>query len=259
MAKALRLAALLAILLSLSAGAQEIPEGAPKAPRVFPEQVVPAEEGFVLAERVIFVVDQSSSMGKDKLRQAIDSCLMILQNPDDGWRVGMIGFTTSYTRWHGAPECVRHDPGPRAGGDYALRRDLQIKVEPCSKHCVPAGWAAMPKSYKKAEAWLTSLASSGGTTPHPALEAAMTDPARNLTVVFVSDGEDYKGDECVKSIKWANLWRKNRGLPRAGVMVWGAGPHMKRPDSAYRKVLVKIAKAGGGGMWIHGEKRTGPW
>jgi hypothetical protein len=253
------LIALVAVLVALDVGAQDVPVEAPKPPRVFPEQVVAPEEGFVLASRVIFVVDQSSSMSKDKLRQAVDSCLLILQNPDDGWRVGMIGFTTTFTRWHGAPECVKHDPGPRAGGGYALRRDLQIKVTPCSKHCVPAGWAAMPKSYEKAEAWLTSLASSGGTTPHPALEAALTDPVRGLTVVFVSDGEDYKGDECVKTIEKANAWRKKNGLARAGVMVWGAGPHMQRPDSAYRKVLVKIAKAGGGGMWVHGEKRTGPW
>ena len=63
----------------------------------------------------------------------------------------------------------------------------------------------------------------------------------------------------VKVIKKAQAWRKKNGLGRAGIMVWGAGKKVRKLDSKGRASLLKIAKAGGGGMWVHGEKRTGPW
>ena len=245
------LIALVAILVLSVGGAQAVPDDDAPAPppRVSPEQVVPARKDYVLTDRVLFVVDRSVSMNKTKLRQAVDSCLFTMFAGDDGFRVGIIGFAHTYDRWGGVPSCVPHPT--RKSGDLALKK---LFVSQCTKRCVPYGWAAMPTSYTEALAWLTGLVSAGATTPAPALLAALTDRTQNLTVVFVSDGEDFNGKACLKAIKQAKAWRKKRGLTEAGVMVWGAGSKART-----RASLRRIAKAGGGGLWVHGKERTGPW
>jgi hypothetical protein len=71
--------------------------------------------------------------------------------------------------------------------------------------------------------------------------------------VFVSDG-DFSGEPALKAITDAQAWRRQNGHQPMPIMVWGAGAAAKTNAQ-----LRSIAEAGGGGMWVHGERRTGPW
>lgn len=208
----------------------------PKIPRVFPEQIVAPDKGFRMSSRILFVVDVSGSMrdGK-KLRQAIDSVLLIVGSGVDGFRVGAIAFTHGFSRWAGVPQC-KHKP-----------------TQGHNKTCVPPGWAEIPTDYRAVLAWLSTLAALGGTEPRHAFHQALQDPTRDLTVVLISDGE-FDAQKSLRQIERDQVKRIKRGLRRVPIMVWGAGVQART-----QKSLRAVAEVGGGGFWVHGKRRSGPW
>ncbi len=227
----------------------------PRRPRPFPEQIVPAEKGFRVTDRVLFVIDVSGSMDNPKRREAVDSVLMIAGS--DQFRVGAIAFTSSYSRWSGAPHCHpgQHRPPRTKGSVQAMpSTSMSLIATPCGRRCVPPNWAGLPQDLDKFSNWLTSLKPSGSTNPTGALKAALEDPTPNLTIVFVSDGVFDPRVDAVKAIEEGLAWRKKHKLNRARIMVWGAGSTARTQDD-----LKKIARIGGGGFWVHGKKRAGPF
>jgi Mg-chelatase subunit ChlD len=245
------LASILPIALVGGVGAQDPAPPAP-APQVFPEQVVKHSKDFRMSSRVLFVVDVSGSMSGEPLRQAVDSVLMIAGS--DGFRVGAIAFTGSHTPWTGVPRCHpgHHQQAPRRGVQASPRASSFAQLTPCGRRCVPSGWADVPRDLQAFMDWLRGLNASGGTDPSGALEAAIKN-RRAQTVVFVSDG-DFTKEPALEAIKKAQAWRKANKLPPMPIMVWGAGAAAKTNDQ-----LRAIAKDGGGGMWVHGSRRSGPW
>lgn len=208
----------------------------PPRPVVSPEQVVAPTAGFRMTDRVAFVIDVSGSMKTDgKLEQAVASTLLILQQPVDGFEVAMFAFSGVFFRWEGVP-CNHCAFDPR-----------------CNEDCLPIGWAAMPRDHEQGLEWLGGLAAAGTTTPAPALTAALRQRVPHLTVVLASDGEFAEGP-ALEAIRSAQAWRQEEGLPPAAIMVWGAGDDARSQES-----LRTIAEVGGGGLWVHGERRSGPW
>jgi CO dehydrogenase/acetyl-CoA synthase delta subunit len=102
--------------------------------------------------------------------------------------------------------------------------------------------------------YLHTLGSGGGTKPGPALKAAIEDPAHGITIVLISDGDDLPMIETTATIDKAQKVRKARGQSPVPIMVWGAGDKAKDQES-----LKKLAKIGGGGLWVHGKTRAGPF
>jgi len=246
---------LLLVALLLVVGAAHGQDKPAPRPRVFPEQIMKAARGFRVTDRVLFVIDVSGSMDNDKLREGIDSALLILRSPVDDFRVAAIAFTSTYSRWRGDPYCVSRNSqrSSRHGVQGLARKGPLLTRRPCSKNCVPYGWASIPRSYKKALAWLESLSGAGTTDPTAALEAALKTATRWLTVVLITDGE-FNPSRPLKAIKAGQAWRKQKKLMPAPIMVWGVGSNAR-----YSESLKKIAKLGRGGFWVHGKERAGPF
>lgn len=205
----------------------------PPPPASFPEQVVPPSPGFVLTDRVLFVVDVSGSMKGDPIRDAFQAVVLIMSSAVDDWRAGLIVFTGEHERWGGQIDC-----------DHEGRN--------CSKQCVRPGWALMPARCREALGWLSRCPADGGTDPAPALHAALQDPTPRLTIVFVSDGK-FRIEPVLQKITTGQAWRQARGLGRAGVMVMSVGPNRHSSKS-----LKALAKAGGGGMWTAAQPEPPP-
>jgi Ca-activated chloride channel family protein len=151
---------------------------------------ITSEDGYVMvlvspqveAEKVrtprdlVMVLDTSSSMSEEKMRQAkkaLKYCLSKL-GPQD--RFGIVKFSTTVTRFR--------DNLVDANKDYLER----------------------------AEKWVDDLRTSGGTAIWPALDEAMqmrpNDPARPFTVVFFTDGQptvdETNPDKIVKNVAAKN-------------------------------------------------------
>lgn len=203
----------------------------PPPPRVTPVPIVEPTADFRMTRRVIFVVDVSGSM-RGKLQDAIDSVLMIASAPTDDFRVAVIAFSGSHTRWEGIPECIPHG-----------------ELDACSERCILSGWAAMPDGYRSLLDWLGGLRASGNTSPAAPLDEALREPEEELTIVFVTDGQFAENEVPPgPAIQRAQEWRTEHGFPRAAVMVWGVG------NKAWDvNALQRIAEGGGGGFWVAAE------
>lgn len=209
----------------------------PPPPRISPLEIIRAKKNFRLTKRVIFVIDTSGSM-KDygRLVQAIQSSYLIINWGQDDFHAAVITFTDSFTRWAGVQEKCKHP-----------------KSEKCNETCDKPGWTKIPTYLMETVSYLLSLSGDGLTVPGPALKAAIEDREEETTIVFVSDGS-FSGDRVVSTIEAAQKVRKARGQQPVPIMVWGAGDSAKDEES-----LKRIAKVGGGGLWVHGKNRSGPF
>jgi len=209
----------------------------PPPPRISPLEIIRAKKNFRMTNKIVFVVDVSGSMkDHDRLVQAIQSSYLILNCGSDDMDAAVITFTDRAIRWAGKQERCRHD---------ALRK--------CHRDCDKAGWTKIPTFLKEMVAYLTSLRGSGLTVPGPALKQAIEDTETGLTIIFISDG-DFGAEPAVAAIKAAQKVRKARGQSPVAIMVWGAGGMAKDKES-----LKTLAKIGGGGLWVHGKNRAGPF
>ncbi|HXD89258.1 MAG TPA: VIT and VWA domain-containing protein [Urbifossiella sp.] len=130
---------------------------------------------------LVLVLDTSSSMSVEKMRQAKKALRFCLAQLDEKDRFGIVKFSTSVTRF----------------------RD---------------GLVAANKDYlERANTWVDDLRTSGGTAIWPALDEALqmrpNDPAGPFTVVFFTDGQatvdETNPDKIVK-----NVVAKNSGNTR---------------------------------------------
>ncbi|MGE0712418.1 MAG: hypothetical protein AB7N76_32845 [Planctomycetota bacterium] len=193
-------------------------------PRVV-ELIAPGK-GFRVTDRLLFVVDVSGSMAGEGER-AISAVRRVLEVPTDDLQAGVIAFADAPRRWRGVPEPCRH-PASEAHG----------------RRCVLPGWAAFPGRTKELYAWLRGFRGDGGTNAASALRVALLDRNELLTVVLVSDGA-FDADLAVSAWKVGQEVRKRRGLPPAGLMLWGAGWGARETEA-----LGALARASGGGLWV---------
>ena len=137
---------------------------------------------------LVLVLDTSSSMSEEKMRQAKKALKYCLGQLGDKDRFGIIKFSTSVTRFR--------DNLVEANKDYLER----------------------------ANKWVDDLRTSGGTAIWPALDEAMqmrsNDAARPFTMVFFTDGQptvdETNPDKIVK-----NVAAKNTGNTR--IFTFGVG------------------------------------
>jgi Ca-activated chloride channel family protein len=137
---------------------------------------------------LVMVLDTSSSMSEEKMRQAKKAVKFCLTQLDSKDRFNIVKFSTSVTRFR--------DGLVDANKDYLER----------------------------AEKWVDDLRTSGGTAIWPALDDALAlrpnDPARPFTMVFFTDGQptvdETNPDKIVK-----NVTGKNSGNTR--IFTFGVG------------------------------------
>jgi Ca-activated chloride channel family protein len=137
---------------------------------------------------LVLVLDTSSSMSEEKMRQAKKALKYCLKQLDSKDRFGIIRFSTSVSRF----------------------RDSLVE--------------ANTDHLERAEKWVDDLRTSGGTAIWPALDEALTmrpnDPARPFTLVFFTDGQptvdETNPDKIVK-----NVSGKNSGNTR--IFTFGVG------------------------------------
>lgn len=137
---------------------------------------------------LLLVLDTSSSMSEEKMRQAKKALKYCLSQLDSKDRFGIVKFSTSVTRFR--------DGLVEANSDYLER----------------------------ANKWVDDLRTSGGTAIWPALDEALSmrpnDPSRPFTMVFFTDGQatvdETNPDKIVK-----NVMAKNSGNTR--IFTFGVG------------------------------------
>jgi len=214
--------ALLLLLLVAPALAQERP---------MPLEIVRPVKNFRMSDKILFVVDSSGSMAMH-LKLAMQSVLLITRTPMDGFQVGLINFAGGPVRWKGKPKCMH-------------KKRLKHSAK-----CVLPGWAEMPTEHKAFEKYLQGSIISGMTRADLAVRLAMKERVQDVTIVLVTDGEFDHG-HLIKEIEKGRAYRKKHKLGTVYIMIWGVGSQAKD--------LKDVAKVGGGGLWIHGKKRSGPW
>ena len=218
------------------------PQGPVTQPEIRPVNVIRGTQP--LTRRVVFVVDCSGSMVTDKTKipQAMAAILLILGQPLDELQVACIAFTGTSVQWPGRPDpCPAHEASTKC------------------RHCLPrVGWARLPDAepngtMARLNTWVRrQFSKAGATNGAQALAMALGIQRRELSIVFVGDGE--MNLESVKqAVERGQRAREGLGLGQATIMVFGTGPRAKDQPS-----LHEVAKLGHGGLWVLGD-RSGPW
>ena len=173
-----------------------------------------------LSKRILFVVDVSGSMQGDKFAAACQAVTQALQQPVDELEIAVLAFNDTTSRWKGVPEAARE-----------------------GRHAVPEGWAALPsqEAVEQASAFLLEAGADGDTLVIPALEAALKEGRKELSIVLVTDGifQRETGDEVLAAFEAGQRRREERGLGPALLMVYGVGSEAD--------VLSRLGRAGKGG------------
>lgn len=182
------------------------------------ELITVVEPEARLTKHIMFVVDVSGSMRGDKLGAACAAVTGALQQPVDEMEIAVIAFNDQPRRWPGIPE---------AEGERKI----------------PAGWAALPSqdAVREAEKFLAGLGAEGNTLVVPALQAALAEERKELSLVLVSDGifQQESEDEVADALEAGQKKREERELGRAVLLVYGVGSEAG--------VLRRLGTAGRGG------------
>jgi len=186
-------------------------------------EVVPRKDGQPLGSHLLLLVDVSGSMTDTTVTafgRALGAAEEMLGRTD-GAHGGVIAWGTRAARWE------------------------------------PSGakkkWAKLPDllAVKEAQAWLRGMSHSlgGGTNLRPALRLALKDPAKDLSIVVLSDGHLHdKTEWLLEDLKTGQAERRRRGLSHAVVAVLGI-PNGSIASLTTHSPLARLARAGGGGMW----------
>jgi hypothetical protein len=147
-----------------------------------------------LTKRVLFLIDVSQSMDINA-SQAISALNAIVEQPIDDLEIACISFDHRATRW---------------------------PVE--SDGRTPANWAALPAENVLPELndWLSERHRGGATYLVEALELALSEQRRELTLFVISDTEWTEGVETVSNL--INRKQRIRGdLGEAAIYFYGIG------------------------------------
>lgn len=220
--------------------------------RVLPQIRVEVEPEARITKHVLIVLDRSGSMTGNPLRDALGVVRDFMSSPVDELQVGIMTFSDATERWPGRPE---PDARPRP---------------------VPADWAAMPSepAMRSANEWLGQHPASGGTNVAPAMQRALSEARRELTILLVSDGKfpDAQMNVMPALIAETQAERVRLGHGEAVVACYGIG-------SCSIETLASIARIGHGGYFrtvpdeqqseptlelvppppVQSMQRTGPW
>lgn len=182
-----------------------------------------------MTQNIAFIVDSSQSMtNAGRMDMAIRLSQSILGQEGDELVVALFAFKATHTRWPGMP----HDgAGPPP----------------------PEGWTEFPGAdrLESAQQWLMAQGASGSTNPISAINEAMAEDVKNLTIVLITDGEDFDVPGFLQAVRDGQTAREARGVGRAVIVVVGIGPNSRR-----REHLQTVGREGGGGMYAIRPPRT---
>jgi len=172
--------------------------------------VVPPKRRF--SKRILFICDVSGSMSGRPFSKTLQAMKMIASQPVDDMEMGIIAFADHPTRW-----------------------------TPSKKKT----WVKLPsaKAVKAAEEWLIKQGASGGTRIVPALRMALKDPAKDLSIVIVTDGVFMETNDAVVEV--VQELQKKRAKSKCGKAIIGViGVGGIRQD-----VLKSLGEVGEGGYY----------
>jgi hypothetical protein len=183
-----------------------------------------------VTKRILFVVDVSGSMGDNsKIIDAIACVNTATQQPVDDMEIAVMAFSDGVSRWQWTEEAVEGHP-------------------------IAPNWARMP-SEKVSEAsqfWLRSLGASGNTYATYALNLALHEPVKELTIVVLSDGIfcDAPGSVLL-TIDAGQAWRESNDLGRALIVtVAVAAPDFVTGIRGAHPDMATLGTKGGGGCFL---------
>lgn len=215
------------------------PEGRPPV-IVSPRQIVAAKS--LPSRNIMIVMDVSGSMSEDKqqggspgerrLEQAIGAIDMIVGHGTDDAAIAAIAFSDHPYRWEWKPE------------------------RPCAGCAMPADWACMPdpEALESMRAWASGFCGDGGTYPARALSVALSEPVRDMTIFFVTDGE-FQPEPMIAALATGQDRRLAEGYGRATVVAFGIGS-----GAESRGHMASIGRTWEGGFWINDASGvSGPW
>ena len=222
------------------------------APVTSPQPVIAPPPEMIVApkamttNRMVIIVDKSDSMDNGRLVRAISAVLLILQpHGIDEQQLKLITFNDNYNVWPGFT-----DPEVRKNPVEWKRRIAHA----------PADWTLLPDERARGllTGWLFSQDSTGGTTPHEAVQYAVRQPRDHITIVLISDGE-FNQSRSVQALKAGQKWREQQGLTPAILGTYGVG------NARARESMIELGTLGGGGFWHEPKPKpmpqiiTGPW
>lgn len=173
-----------------------------------------------ITKRVMLVLDVSGSMVTQKKIPESLSCLKtIAEQPIDEMELAVLIFSDETKRWDGIPD-----------------EDAKI----------PKGWAALPseEAVKAAQDFVTTNVMNNNTRYLSALQAALSEPRDQLTIVLITDGIGiYAFDQQITLTKVQELqeWRVQEGYGKAVIYAINIG--------RLQDWLTELVKLGGGGHY----------
>lgn len=193
-----------------------------EAPR--PIQVQAPSQQLRRYDRVMYILDASGSM----IGRLADAIRVIDVFASDSFKAAAVTFNDNYVRWKGVKDPCTHP-----------------EKDSHSVKCSEPGWAWMPSHRKALFRYLRRIWEGGGTHPTAALIHAYKTAPKDTILVLVTDGILSKNDKhYVSVIAQCKAWRKKKKLAPIQMLVWAPS----KSDSQ-RPTLIKLAKAGGGGLW----------
>jgi len=202
-----------------------------------PDEIVMIEAPTsAMTTNIAFIVDTSGSMDNfGRVGMAITFANSIIGRPGDQLMISLFSFKNKHTRWPGLTEKER--AAAIASGELD---------EPDGKG-PPKGWTYFPgkPQLESAQKWLNGRGAMGGTNPVSALEDALAEKVDDLSIVLITDGEDFDIQAFKLAITIGQALREGNGLKRATIFVIGIG------DNAHkRQHLLDVGKQEGGGMHV---------
>jgi hypothetical protein len=166
---------------------------------------------------------------------AITFAESLISTPTDEMMIALLSFKEDHTRWPGMTPA--EIAAARAAGTYEERQG-----DP-----PPTGWTYFPGTPQlaSAQAWLNSRGANGGTNPVSAITEALAENVQDLSIVLITDGEDFDADAFKKAIADGQAARVAAKLGRAVIFVIGTGEVAKNQQH-----LRDVAESEGGGLYV---------
>ena len=197
--------------------------------------VVPTAETERMTTNIAFIVDTSGSMDNHgRVGMAITFANSIIGRPGDQLMIALLSFKDIHTRWPGLTE--KEKAAALAAGS----------LDPAGKK-PPKGWTYFPgvPQLESAQNWLNSRGANGGTNPVSALTEVLAEDVDDLSIVIITDGEDFDVAGFKAAVKIGQALRVGREKNRAVIFVIGIGR-----KSAARQHLIDVGKEGLGGFFV---------
>lgn len=200
------------------------PEDDYDVPPAEPDLIVPiVNPTSPMTTKIAFIVDTSGSMDNGgRVEKAITFAQSIMGARTDELLVALLAFKDDYKRWPGVPH---NGVGPAP----------------------PKGWTYFPgvPQLESAQKWLTAQGATGGTNPSGALREVLAEKIIDLTIVLITDGDDFDVDKFKKTIADGQRLREKQKLGKAVIFIVGTGSRAEK-----HKHLQDVGKSEGGGLFV---------